>query len=234
MEKILKKYEDILVVSQRFWEFWIPTNYKPARKNMLELKQYRILKRGIDLVSALFLAVLILPWLIPIIAILIKLESKGPVFFIQKRTGLHRNSFYCIKFRSMYVNGEANRKRVVEGDERITKLGYFLRKFFIDEIPQLLNVIRGDMSMVGPRPFMLWDNVHDSKLVPNYHDRHKVKPGLTGLAQMRGYHGTVNSNRDLHIRLSSDLEYIENWVWYKDLFIIFGTMVHVLKNAGCI
>ncbi|MCF8228935.1 MAG: sugar transferase [Bacteroidales bacterium] len=232
MNKILKKYREEVMVGKAYLDTWVPITYKPVERNRLEKLHYRLLKRSFDLLSASLLSLLILPWLIPIMAVIIKLDSKGPVFFIQKRTGRDRKSFYCIKFRSMRVNDEANRKRVTDKDERITRVGEFMRKYFVDEIPQLVNVVRGDMSMVGPRPFMLWDNVRDSKLIENYHDRHKVKPGLTGLAQMRGYHGMVNDQKDLYNRITSDLEYIANWSWYGDIFIIFGTIVHIIRGIN--
>ncbi len=230
MNKTYRKYKEDIVVGQQYLDTWVPVAYTPVSKNRLESAANRFLKRSFDFISAGILSLLILPWLIPLVAIIIKIDSRGPVFFIQKRTGRNRKTFNCIKFRSMLVNDEANRKRVVEEDDRITRIGYFMRKYFIDEVPQLINVLRGDMSMVGPRPFMLWDNVRDAKLIDNYHDRHKVKPGLTGLAQMRGYHGLVNSQNDLRLRISSDLEYIENWTWFGDIFIIFGTLVHILRD----
>ena len=191
----------------------------------------RFLKRSFDVVTATILLVGIFSWLFPVVALLIKLDSRGPVFFIQKRTGLNRKSFNIIKFRTLYVNEEANRQRVKEGDNRITRIGFYLRKYFIDEVPQLINVLKGDMSMVGPRPLMLWDNVRDARLIEYYHDRHKVKPGLTGLAQIRGHHGHMTNYRDLLNRFYSDIEYIENWSWFRDLIIIFGTFIHIIKNT---
>jgi lipopolysaccharide/colanic/teichoic acid biosynthesis glycosyltransferase len=163
-------------------------------------------------------------------AVLIKIESRGPVFFIQKRTGLRRKSFYCLKFRSMVVNKQANRLEVQTNDDRITPLGNFIRKYHIDELPQLLNVIKGDMSLVGPRPHMLRHTVLYSRLVINYHDRHLVKPGIAGLAQMRGFHGTIGSWEDLYERCASDFEYIEKWSLFGDLHIFFSTIFKIVIN----
>jgi putative colanic acid biosynthesis UDP-glucose lipid carrier transferase len=178
------------------------------------------------------LSLFILPWMIPVVAILIKLNSKGPVFFIQKRTGLNRKTFYCFKFRTMYINDDADRLQVQPGDKRITASGYFLRKYYLDEVPQLLNVVWGNMSLVGPRPHMLRHNITYARRIKNYHDRHKVKPGLTGLAQLRGYHGMIRTEQDLINRISSDIEYIQNWRLTRDLCIFFSTIKHVLTKSN--
>ena len=130
----------------------------------------------------------------------------------------------------MKVNGDADRLQVQPGDKRITKTGALLRKLYLDEVPQLLNVLWGDMSLVGPRPHMLRHNIVYARLIENYHDRHKVKPGISGLAQYRGYHGMIRSKQDLVNRISSDIEYIENWSLFGDLFIFFSTIVHVFKS----
>jgi putative colanic acid biosynthesis UDP-glucose lipid carrier transferase len=183
-----------------------------------------------DLTLGSFLVLVFLLWMIPLMALLIKLSSKGPVFFIQKRTGLGKKSFYCLKFRSMHVNDDANRLEVQADDTRITALGHFIRKYHIDELPQLLNVVWGDMSLVGPRPHMLRHTILYANLVENYHDRHRVKPGIAGLAQMRGYHGTISSWKDLYERCSADFEYIEKWSLFGDLFIFFRTIFRIVLN----
>jgi len=183
------------------------------------------IKRTVDISLSSLLTLIALPTLFPIIALLIKIESKGPVFFIQKRTGLNGKSFYCYKFRTMIVNKEADRLQVQPGDKRITRFGHFLRNYYLDELPQLINVLSGEMSLVGPRPLMLRHTVLYSRLVKNYHSRHLVKPGMTGLAQMRGYHGTISSKQDLYNRCLSDVEYIEKWTLFGDLYIFFGTIV---------
>ncbi len=204
--------------------------YRPLENHRLDKFINRMIKRTMDVGLGSFLVLLILSWLLPLMAILIKLDSKGPVFFIQKRTGLRKKSFYCLKFRSMVVNQDANRLEVQAGDQRITRLGNFIRRYHIDELPQLLNVVKGDMSLVGPRPHMLRHTILYSSLVENYHDRHRVKPGIAGLAQMRGYHGTISSWHDLYDRCSADFEYIEKWSLFGDFCIFFKTVYKIIKN----
>lgn len=190
----------------------------------------KFLKRSVDIFLGTVLALVILPWMLPIVAVLIKIDSKGPVFFVQKRTGLHKKSFACLKFRTMVVNDQSDRLEVQPNDKRITKLGHFLRKYHIDEAPQILNVIVGDMSLVGPRPHMLRHTVLYSRVVKDYHERHRVKPGITGLAQMRGYHGTIKDRNDLYNRFYSDIEYIENWSVWRDMNIFYRTVIKILKS----
>lgn len=206
--------------------------YGPIKKTKLELPVNRVLKRVMDLLLGGFFALLILPWLIPLAAIAIKIDSPGPVFFIQKRTGRHKKSFYCIKFRTMVVNPDADRLQVQPGDKRITRTGSFMRRFYIDEIPQLINVLWGNMSLVGPRPHMLRHNIVYARIIKNYHDRHKVKPGLSGLAQFRGYHGMIKTKEDLVNRISSDIEYIETWNVWSDIYMFLATSKHILKSLG--
>jgi putative colanic acid biosysnthesis UDP-glucose lipid carrier transferase len=204
--------------------------FRPLENHRLDRLSNRLIKRTMDVILGSTLVLLILVWVLPIMAILIKLDSPGPVFFIQMRTGRGRRSFYCLKFRSMVVNQQANRLEVQEDDNRITPLGHFIRKYHIDELPQLLNVVKGDMSLVGPRPHMLRHTILYARLVENYHDRHRVKPGIAGLAQKRGYHGTISSWEDLFNRCSADFEYIEKWSLFGDLFIFFGTIFKIIKN----
>jgi putative colanic acid biosynthesis UDP-glucose lipid carrier transferase len=228
LEVILKKIHEDAFIGEAVADDQWPVDLYLLEHNRLDSALNRFLKRSVDLLLGGALALVLLPLLTPVVALLIKLESKGPVFFVQKRTGLNGCSFYCFKFRSMVVNNDADRKEVQPGDERITKVGHYLRKFYIDELPQLINVIRGDMSLVGPRPLMLRHTVLYSRVIPNYHDRHKVKPGLTGLAQVRGYHGIIATRKDLFLRTKSDLEYIQNWTVTGDIRIFFGTIFRVL------
>lgn len=204
--------------------------FTPVRSYKLDNAFNRFVKRTVDIVLGSFLALLLIPVLFPFVAILIKLDSKGPVFFIQKRTGLRKKSFYCLKFRSMVVNKQANRLEVQPNDTRITRVGHYLRKFHIDELPQLINVLIGDMSLVGPRPYMLRHTVVYSRLVKDFHDRHNVKPGLTGLAQMRGYHGIIDTRESLYQRCYSDIEYIKNWSMFGDVWIFFRTLVKIAQR----
>ena len=194
----------------------------------------RIQKRLFDIVFSLTVTLLILSWLIPLIALLIKLDSKGPVFFIQKRTGINNKTFNCLKFRSMRINGKADSHQATFDDKRITRLGRFLRRSNIDELPQFLNVLAGSMSVVGPRPHMLKHTEEYSKLIDQYLIRHYVKPGITGWAQVKGYRGETKQLSAMEKRVKADMEYIENWRFGWDIRIIWLTIFsrHAWKNAG--
>ena len=174
--------------------------------------------------------VLLLWWLTPIIALLIVLESRGPVFFAQKRTGYRNRTFVCYKFRTMRVNSDANRIQAARNDQRITRLGHFLRETNLDELPQFWNVLKGDMSVIGPRPHMLRHTVRYAQHMPNYRNRHAVRPGITGLAQVRGFIGAINTKQDLVNRVESDLEYIETWSMGLDVRIFVSTLFGRFKN----
>lgn len=202
--------------------------YHPPANYRLDRFSNRLIKRSVDVILGGALVLLLLVWIIPLMAIAIKLESRGPVFFRQKRTGLGRRSYYILKFRSMVVNNQADRLEVQPGDRRITRVGRFIRKYHIDELPQLLNVVWGDMSLVGPRPHMLRHTVLYSRLVEHYHDRHRVKPGIAGLAQMRGHHGSISGWQELYDRCASDFEYIEKWSLFGDLSIFFRTIFRII------
>jgi putative colanic acid biosynthesis UDP-glucose lipid carrier transferase len=204
------------------------------RNEPLEDTGNRIKKRLFDVVFSLFVIVFILSWLIPLMAILIKLDSKGPVFFIQLRSGKSNQPFRCYKFRSLRVNTEAHTQQVTRGDQRITKLGRFMRKSNIDELPQFINVFLGDMSIVGPRPHMLKHTEDFSHLYKQYMIRHFVKPGLTGWAQVHGFRGEIRDNKLLRKRIEHDIWYMESWSLWLDVKIILMTIyVTVLgdKNA---
>jgi putative colanic acid biosynthesis UDP-glucose lipid carrier transferase len=162
-------------------------------------------------------------FLFPIIAILIKLESRGPVFFIQKRVGRGGRSFFCYKFRTMVVNSEANTAQAGENDIRITRVGSFLRKSNLDELPQFFNVLMGDMSIVGPRPHMHADCTKFSSVIPGYKFRNIVKPGITGLAQSKGFRGPTHDFTSMFHRYQLDAFYIRNANFLMDLKIIRRT-----------
>jgi len=196
--------------------------------NKLNHPRSRFLKRTFDVVLAVLMLVFIAPWFFLIVSVLIVLDSKGAPFFVQKRTGRNRKTFYCIKFRTMTPNEHAHVLQVQEDDVRITRLGKYLRQFHIDELPQVINVLVGDMSIVGPRPHMLRHNVEYAKLSPQYCLRHQAKPGLTGLAQVRGYHGMINDVNDYNNRLNSDLEYIQNWTLFLDMAIFLRTTFQII------
>ena len=199
------------------------------RRTPLEQQSNLILKRSFDLAAASVLIVGLLSWMLPLIALLIKLDSKGPVFFFQKRNKKNGKLFTCIKFRTMVVNDKADTMAALENDARITKTGKFLRKHHLDELPQLLNVWWGDMSIIGPRPYMISDNEKYAPLIKNYLARQKVKPGITGLAQVRDYVNPIVKTENMEARVSKDLYYIYHWSPLLDIKIIMKT---VFKMAG--
>lgn len=191
---------------------------------------YLIGKRIFDIVVSLLVTTLILSWLIPILALLIRLDSRGPIFFVQTRVGFLGCRFRCIKLRTMVVNNESDSKQALNNDSRITRLGYFLRITSLDELPQFINVLMGNMSIVGPRPFMVKDDQAFSIAVSNYPLRYCAKPGITGMAQVKGYRGpTANFNSIFH-RYQWDAFYIRNAGISLDLKIIRSTFRQTLKS----
>jgi len=189
-----------------------------------------VIKRIFDIVFSTLVIVFILSWLTPIIAILIKLESKGPVFFKQSRSGFSHSEFGCYKFRSMTVNSNANVKQATKNDARITKVGKFIRKTSIDELPQFFNVFLGDMSVAGPRPHMISHTNMYSKKVDKFMVRHLVKPGITGLAQVSGFRGEIESDKDIINRVRFDIFYVENWSLLMDLKIVIQTFINAIRG----
>jgi len=188
-------------------------------------KRNQALKRCFDICFSAAVILFILSWLFPLLGILIKLSSRGPVLFVQKRNGLNNKEFNCLKFRTMYVNDKSDELQATEGDCRITKIGAFLRKTGIDEFPQFLNVFIGNMSVVGPRPHMIKHNQMYAQLIDNYDQRALVKPGITGLAQTLGYRGETESDIFLmKIRVKMDIFYINNWSFALDLKLILKTI----------
>lgn len=190
----------------------------------------KIIKRIFDIVFSLLIIVGILSWLIPILALLIRLESKGSVFFKQKRNGLNYKEFYCYKFRSMRLNEIADLYQVSKNDPRITKVGKFIRKTSIDELPQFFNVLLGDMSVVGPRPHMVSHTEMYARRIDKFMVRHFIKPGITGLAQTKGFRGEVESDKDIIYRVKFDIFYLENWSLLLDIKIIFLTVINAIKG----
>ena len=183
----------------------------------------RIIKRSADIFLSTIAIVGILSWLIPIIALLIKLDSKGPVFFLQKRNKRGGKTFTCIKFRSMIENEDADMLQAAANDERITKLGRFLRNHYLDELPQFFNVLVGDMSFIGPRPHMVSDNYKYEGIIEFYDYRHKVKPGITGLSQAMGYVGETRNIQAMRDRVQLDIFYVRHWSLSLDLKILRHT-----------
>jgi putative colanic acid biosysnthesis UDP-glucose lipid carrier transferase len=198
---------------------------------LLDRNQNQFIKRIFDLLFSATFLVLIVSWFFPIIAMLIKLDSKGPIFFLQFRSGRDNKPFYCFKFRTMKVNSDADDKQATRDDPRITKLGAFLRKSSIDELPQFINVFFGNMSVVGPRPHMLKHTEEYSKLINKFMGRHYVKPGITGLAQCMGYRGETQTLADMENRVRLDRYYIENWTFWLDIKIIFLTVVSLIRGS---
>jgi len=189
-----------------------------------------VVKRIFDIVFSGLVIIFILSWLTPIIALLIKLESKGPVFFKQSRNGFNYTEFDCYKFRSMMPNKDAHLQQATKNDMRVTKVGRFIRKTSIDELPQFFNVLFGDMSVVGPRPHMVSHTNMYAKKVDKFMVRHFVKPGITGLAQISGFRGEVESDKDIIGRVKYDIFYIENWSIFLDLKIIFKTFMNAIQG----
>jgi lipopolysaccharide/colanic/teichoic acid biosynthesis glycosyltransferase len=187
----------------------------------LDLESNKILKRGFDIFFSFTVIVLLLSWLLPVLALLIKLSSRGPVFFKQLRTGLNNKPFTCWKLRSMQVlrsNGD-----VMLDSERVTWVGRFLRKFSLDEMPQFFNVFLGHMSVIGPRPHMLVHTEAFSRQVDNFMLRHRIRPGITGLSQVRGYRGEIKCPKTLRTRVRLDLLYLRKWSFLLDLEIVVKT-----------
>ncbi|TMI90311.1 MAG: hypothetical protein E6H08_15155 [Bacteroidetes bacterium] len=189
----------------------------------LENISKRVIKRCADIFLSSIVIVGIFSWLIPIMALLIKLDSKGPVFFLQKRNKRGGKTFTCIKFRSMIQNEYADVLPATIDDERITRIGRFLRHHYLDELPQFFNVLVGDMSFIGPRPHMVSDNNKYEELIEFYDYRHKVKPGITGLSQAMGYVGEIRNIQAMKDRVQLDLFYIRHWSLLLDLKIFWYT-----------
>ncbi|MDA9339480.1 exopolysaccharide biosynthesis polyprenyl glycosylphosphotransferase [Polaribacter sp.] len=188
------------------------------------------IKRVFDVFFSFFVCLFLLSWLWPILFVLVKLESKGPLLFKQKREGINGSEFVCYKFRSMKMNKQSGKTHVTKNDTRVTRIGAFMRKTSIDELPQFLNVLWGEMSVVGPRPHLESLSIEYQKNVENYLKRHIVKPGITGLAQVSGYRGEIKNKADIKNRIRFDIFYIENWSFFLDIKIIFKTVLNVFKG----
>ena len=189
-----------------------------------------LIKRIFDIVFSLFVIFGLLIWLGPILALIISIESRGPVFFVQKRTGFDNREFNCYKFRSMVTNISANSQQAGKNDARVTKIGKFIRRTSIDELPQFYNVLFGNMSVVGPRPHMISHTDEYANKVDKYMLRHFVKPGITGLAQVRGYRGEIEKDSDIQNRIKFDIFYVENWSFFLDIKIIVQTVLNAFRG----
>lgn len=189
----------------------------------------KVFKRVFDICFSLIVIFGLLSWLVPLLAVLIKLESRGPIFFKQGRPGIDEKEFFCYKFRSMQINKTTERE-ASKNDPRVTKIGRFMRKTSIDEMPQFLNVLLGDMSVVGPRPHLWSQNKTYGHKINKYMVRHYVKPGITGLAQVRGFRGEIETDEDMINRIKYDVFYIENWSIILDIKIIVQTVFNIFKG----
>lgn len=197
---------------------------KETFKAPLEELDNRIRKRLFDVLISLFVIIFILSWLWPIIALLIKIESKGQVLFKQKRTGRINQTFVCYKFRTMIVNEFSETQQAIPNDHRFTRIGKLLRKTNLDELPQFINVLKGEMSVIGPRPHMLHHTEEYEDCVESYMQRHFIKPGISGWAQINGFRGNLDQKM-MEVRVQFDLEYIKNWNFWIDLDILIKTII---------
>jgi Undecaprenyl-phosphate glucose phosphotransferase len=212
------------------YEFYGNLPVITLREEPLQLGFNRFVKRFFDITFSFLVIVLIISWLYPILFILIKLDSKGPVIFKQLRSGIDNNNFHCLKFRTMEINSNSDSKQASQGDQRITKLGKLLRKTSLDEFPQFFNVLIGEMSIVGPRPHMLIHTKDFSDSIGNYMVRQLVKPGITGAAQANGFRGEILQFDDIKKRVEYDVWYIENWSLLLDIKLIALTVVNMIKG----
>jgi len=214
--------------SARYFEMFNPQQIP------LDSLTLRVQKRAFDILFSAGIILFIFSWLFPVISLLIKLDSKGSVFFLQKRTGINNKTFKCLKFRTMTVNKESDSKQAQVNDSRITSIGSFMRRTNIDELPQFINVFLGNMSVVGPRPHMLKHTEQYSALIQHYKVRHFVKPGITGWAQVNGYRGLTDELWKMEKRVEYDMEYLEKWNFIWDIKIIFMTLFgnKAYENAG--
>jgi len=201
----------------------------------LDKRENRLLKRSFDIVFSLLFFILLGSFIFPLLAIIIKLSSKGPIFFKQERWGLNNKRITCYKFRSMYkessdIDDDGNFQQAFKDDPRITLIGKILRKTNMDELPQFWNVLIGNMSVVGPRPHPTQLNIQSMELVDNYMLRHMVIPGITGLAQVNGCRGETRTTEDMQKRVNFDLYYIQRWNFWLDLQIIIQTVINIFRG----
>jgi putative colanic acid biosynthesis UDP-glucose lipid carrier transferase len=200
------------------------------RKAPLSHTHNAIVKRTIDIAVSLIFLITLFPVISLILGALIKISSPGPIFFVQERTGIKGKKFDCYKFRSMKCNGEAHTKQATADDERKTRIGDFIRRTNLDELPQFINVLKGDMSVVGPRPHMLHHTHQYSQLINKYMVRHFIKPGITGWAQINGFRGETNRLEEMEGRIKKDIWYLENWSIALDIEIIIRTVFVMIRG----
>jgi putative colanic acid biosysnthesis UDP-glucose lipid carrier transferase len=221
----------IVESSVRCPENWEKGNWQYMREFCNESYNYLIFKRITDVLTSLVVILAIFPWLLPVLYVVIKLDSRGPVFFRQKRVGFLGKTFWCYKFRTMRVNDHADTRRASRNDPRVTRVGWFLRNTCLDELPQFINVLLGDMSIVGPRPHMLKDSDEFANLVSNYTFRHLARPGITGLSQVRGYRGPAANFECIFRRYQWDSYYVRNVSFTLDIRIMIQTGLLIVRSV---
>jgi putative colanic acid biosynthesis UDP-glucose lipid carrier transferase len=221
----------IVESSVRCPENWEKGNWQSMREFCNENYNYLIYKRIMDVVTSLVVILAIFPWLLPVLYVLIRMDSKGPVFFRQKRVGFLGKTFWCYKFRTMHVNDHADTRRASRNDPRVTRVGWFLRNTCLDELPQFINVLLGDMSIVGPRPHMLKDSDEFANLVSNYTFRNLARPGITGLSQVRGYRGPAANFESIFRRYQWDSYYVRNVSFILDIRIMIQTGLLIVRSV---
>jgi putative colanic acid biosynthesis UDP-glucose lipid carrier transferase len=228
----LKFVPDFSLISKRHFSSSHLDNFhiiKP-RYEPLQNAYNRLVKRIFDIIFSSLVIVFILSWLYPLFAYLIKRQSEGPVLFKQMRTGKKNEPFWCYKFRSMYINIGDESQQAKKEDARVTPFGKFLRRTSLDELPQFFNVLKGNMSVVGPRPHMIKHTSDYNDHINNFMVRHFVKPGITGLAQVTGLRGETKKVSDMIRRVNKDIEYVQKWSLIADIKICFLTLIVILKG----
>ena len=221
------------LVNYEFKNFFIKKLYNipviEVNQLPLDLWYNKILKRLFDVIFSLFVLVFFISWMYVVFGIIIKIQSRGPILFKQRRHGMGGKAFYCFKFRSMVMNDQEDTKFADNKDSRLTKFGKFMRISALDEMPQFINVLIGNMSVVGPRPHPIKLNDQFSNKVDKFSKRHQFKPGITGLAQTRGFRGKVYGFHDMSSRVKLDRYYFKNWSIFFDLKICLKTVIGILK-----
>ena len=240
-EKIIKKADQLNIKVSYIPElaFYDYKNFfisKIANVPYVDIKSFPLdniynlaIKRLFDILFSFFVIIFILSWMFPLFGIIIKLTSKGPVLFIQKREGFKGKVFNCLKFRTMVLNSESDTKWADDNDSRLTGFGKFLRMSSLDEFPQFVNVFFGDMSVIGPRPHAINLNKEYNNLVLDFNKRHKFKPGITGLAQSMGFNGLISDVNDMKARVKLDIFYFKNWSLFLDIKIAIMTFIILIK-----
>jgi len=224
---MIEQHEHLVYKRVKFF-----TQHPLSLRLYLERKQgYFVAKRCFDIVTSMMIIVLVLSWLLPILMLLIRLDSRGPVLFKQKRVGFLGKVFWCYKLRTMYINREADIRQASENDPRITRIGKFLRVTGLDEFPQFINVLVGQMSIVGPRPHMYADCNKFANAISGYKFRNLAKPGITGLAQIKGFRGPTKDFESIFHRYQFDAFYVRNANFWLDLRIVRKTIAQIIGEV---